>query len=119
MEERVSHLEAAMHGLQTDVAVIKSNYATKHDVAELRAELKSDIALLRTELKTELRTEIGMLRGEMLLGFGAIQGRFGILEGAIHKSETSTIRWVVSAVVLTQLIPALPALLKAFKLIPA
>lgn len=54
METRVTRLEESMQQLQTDVAVIKSNYVTRED---LQREIGS--------LRSELHSEIGGLRGEL------------------------------------------------------
>lgn len=74
MEARIGKLESLgekiverLGGLERDVAVIKSNYATKADIAEVRAQ--------------------------------------------ISDAKNSIVMWVVSAVLLAQI---LPALLKKF-----
>jgi ABC-type metal ion transport system substrate-binding protein len=74
LNDRVDRLEAIAEktaerllALERDVAIIKSNYATKADLAALRAELKVDIA----------------------------------------EAKVSIIMWVVTAIFLAQLLPAL------------
>jgi ABC-type metal ion transport system substrate-binding protein len=74
INDRVDRLEAIAEktserllALERDVAIIKSNYATKADLAQLRAELKVDIA----------------------------------------EAKVSIIMWVVTAIFLAQLLPAL------------
>lgn len=74
MQARVAKLEAAAEKsgerlavIERDLAVIKSNYATKEDVAALRGEIKA----------------------------------------AVAEAKNSIIMWVVSAILLAQLLPAL------------
>jgi hypothetical protein len=73
MEARVAKLEAVSQQLLTDVAVMRSNYATKEDIARVEGGLLAKIA----------------------------------------EAKNSIIMWVVSAILLAQL---LPALLKKFGL---
>ncbi|MDK9634289.1 hypothetical protein [Enterobacter hormaechei] len=63
MQQRVKELEKDMQQMKTDIAVMRSNYATKSDVSD---------------------------------------------------AKTSIIIWVVGAVVFSQLIPAIPNILKVF-----
>lgn len=69
-----------LYVLERDVAIIKANGATKTDIAELKAELR-----------TEFRSSIAELRSEM--------------KSAISEAKSSIVLWVVSAVVLAQLLP--------------
>jgi len=54
---RVEHLEADMRSVREDVAVIKSNYATKADISEMRAEMHS---ALRQQTMWSVGTIIAM-----------------------------------------------------------
>ncbi|CBJ80369.1 hypothetical protein [Xenorhabdus bovienii] len=44
METRVKKLEEYVHSIKVDLAVIKSNYATKEDIASVRVEVQKAIA---------------------------------------------------------------------------
>lgn len=44
MKERVEKLEAAIQTIQLDLAVIKSNYTTKADLADVKGTLEAKIA---------------------------------------------------------------------------
>lgn len=64
--------EDDLSSLKADVAVIRSNYATKADLHELRTELKGEIHALRAAsegrtdaLGVDLRAEIASVRLEM------------------------------------------------------
>lgn len=74
MEQRVAKLEALAEktndrlvAIERDVAIIKSNYATKEDVAALRGDMKT----------------------------------------AVAEAKNSIIMWVVSAILLAQLLPSI------------
>lgn len=72
MEARLKALEEALPQIRQDLAVMRSNYVTKADVAEVRGELKAEIA----------------------------------------NSKTSIIMWVVGTIILAQVLPALPGIVK-------
>ncbi|WP_380181312.1 hypothetical protein [Kalamiella sp. sgz302252] len=58
LTQRVEHLEEDTHQIKLDLAVLTArseNFATKADLAELKAELKSD----QYEMRVELLREIG------------------------------------------------------------
>ena len=64
--------EDDLSALKADVAVIRSNYATKEDLQALRTELKSEISSSRSTsdsktdgLGVELRAELNSLRLEL------------------------------------------------------
>lgn len=60
--------EDDLSSLKADVAVIRSNSATKEDLQRLRIEVKEEIQGLRTELKGDsltLRSTLGDLRVEI------------------------------------------------------
>lgn len=44
LEKRVKQLEDDLSALRTDVAIIKSNYATKEDIASVRIEVHQAIS---------------------------------------------------------------------------
>lgn len=44
LEQRVEKLERSYLAIEKDLAVIKSNYATKADLANLKAELSADFS---------------------------------------------------------------------------
>jgi hypothetical protein len=50
METRIAKFESDITAIKIDVAVIKANGATKIDIAELKAELKTAIAESRTTM---------------------------------------------------------------------
>ena len=50
MEARVAKLEADLTAIKIDLAVIKTNGATKSDIAELRGSMKVDIAESQTKI---------------------------------------------------------------------
>jgi hypothetical protein len=43
MEARLDRMEGRLTAIEADVAVIRSNYATKEDLAKLREELRGEI----------------------------------------------------------------------------
>lgn len=83
LETRVERLETAVTSIKVDLEVIKATMATKSDIANMAT--KSDLV--------ELKTAIADLRAET--------------KSAIAESKNSMILWVVSAVILSQLLPSL------------
>ncbi|MES2296773.1 MAG: coiled-coil domain-containing protein [Pseudomonadota bacterium] len=87
MDERVTKLESDVAAIGTDVALIRSNYATKLDVNELRNDLHIEFGKVRAEthvefgkargetqtVSTDLSAEIGKLRDEMRVEFGKMR----------------------------------------------
>lgn len=70
MEIRVKTLEEKVESLVTDVAVIKSNYATKEDTFAIRIE----VANVKAELHSALRTQVMTLIGSMIAITGVASG---------------------------------------------
>ena len=48
--ERVGQLEKEVSSIKVDVAIIKSNYATKADISEVKFSLKTDIAEAKSSI---------------------------------------------------------------------
>jgi hypothetical protein len=69
MEERVVKLENDVSATRTDVALIRSNYATKIDVSDLR---------------TEVHVEFGKMRAEMHDEFSKVHDEFGKVRLEFH-----------------------------------
>ncbi len=77
MEIRVKTLEEKVESLVTDVAVIKSNYATKEDISIIRVELAETnvrIADVKAELHSTLRTQVTTIVGSMIAITGVASG---------------------------------------------
>jgi len=77
MEIRVKTLEEKVESLVTDVAVIKSNYATKEDVSTIRVEIAETnvrIADVKAELRSTLRALVTTIVGSMIAITGVASG---------------------------------------------
>lgn len=77
MEIRVKTLEEKVESLVTDVAVIKSNYATKEDVSTIRVEIAETnvrIADVKAELHSTLKALVTMIVGSMIAITGVASG---------------------------------------------
>ena len=72
--------EDDLWSVKADVAAMRSNYATKADLQEVRIELKTEIQAVRTELtaeiqavRIELKTEIQAVRTELKAEIGGLR----------------------------------------------
>ena len=84
MEILVKTLEEKVESLVTDVAVIKSNYATKEDISTIRVELagtrleiaetNAKISDVKAELHSVLRTQSMAIIGSMIAITGVASG---------------------------------------------
>jgi hypothetical protein len=86
---------AIVQAIEIEIAGAKDTLATKqdililrHEMAELRTELRADMVELRTELKTdmaELRTEFqATMISHVRHMYGAIMGQFALLLGLAY-----------------------------------
>lgn len=66
LEKRVKQLEDDLNGIKVDVAVIKSNYATKVDVSGVSKEVSD----LKAEMHSALRTQAFTIIGSVITAVG-------------------------------------------------
>jgi len=80
MQERVKRLEDQVTTLVSDVAVIKSNYATKEDVAAVKADVaviksnyatKEDVAAIKVDLYKAMMTQTKWMVTTQFVTLGA------------------------------------------------
>ncbi|BET96553.1 hemolysin XhlA [Xenorhabdus taiwanensis] len=64
METRVKKLEEDVHSIKVDLAVIKSNYATKEDISSVRIEVHKAIA---NQTKWMAATMLGIAAAAMAI----------------------------------------------------
>ena len=77
MEIRGKTLEEKVETLVTDVAVIKSNYATKEDISTIKVEIAETnvrIADVKAELHNTLRAQVTTIVGSMIAITGVASG---------------------------------------------
>ncbi|WP_233501849.1 hypothetical protein [Pantoea sp. AG1095] len=80
MQERVKRLEDQVTSLVSDVAVIKSNYATKEDVAAVKADVaviksnyatREDVAAIKVDLYKAMITQTKWMVTTQFVTLGA------------------------------------------------
>jgi hypothetical protein len=62
MEARVAKLEETMQGVREDLAVIKSNYATKADIADTKTVVEKVATSVANVVAEIARTETSMIK---------------------------------------------------------
>lgn len=68
MEQRVKALEETMASLRQDVAIVRSNYATREDLASVRTEMQG----LRADLHKSLNEQTWKVIGAAALLAAAV-----------------------------------------------
>ncbi len=91
MEPRVKKLENLFTDLATDVAVIKSNYATKQDLAEV----KTEISEVRSEVR-EVKADIASIKQNY-----ATKADVLAIRGDLYQAITAQTKWMVSMQLIT------------------
>lgn len=89
MNSEPRSVEDDLTTLKIDVAVMRSNYATKSDLQDLRLEQRSDLQELRVEHKSdyhELKLQIERLRVELHNALRAQIWKLGGLLAAIYAA---------------------------------
>ena len=91
MEDRLSVLEQHVSTMTVDLAIVRSNYTTKHDVADLRAETFAEFGKVHAEIATlraETTAEFGKVRMEMNTLFWRLvtwmTSAMALLTGAVY-----------------------------------
>jgi hypothetical protein len=124
MEHAMAESEERIEKLEHDVRVIKEQGASKLDLAEVKADLsaklavtKADILVRLAEVEGQLRSEISEVAAEIGAGESRMKVELAKVENGlrtdIERAKSSLLMWVVTAIFLAQL---LPALLKQFGL---
>jgi len=114
MNERITALEKDMAAVKTDLAVIRSNYVTREDLAReigsLRADMNTAIGTLRADMNSEngslradMYREIGALRSEMHHEIGLLRAdmyrEIGALRSDMAKMEANILKWFIATAV--------------------
>src|SRR5205085_949938 len=94
---------AIVQAIEIEIAGAKDTLATKqdvlilrHEIAELRTELRSEMAELGTELRSE-RTELGTeLRSKMTELRREVEGKLS--QSELHAAMTSSVRHMYGAI---------------------
>lgn len=96
---------AIVRAIEIEIAGAKDTLATKqdllvlrHEIADVRAELKADVAELRhevAELRSELKADIAGLRSELKADMAGLRGE---LRSEIHSSASSVTRQMYTAI---------------------
>ncbi len=78
MEDRLSALEQHVATMTVDLAIVRSNYATKQDIADLRAEMGTMKAETATEFGN-VHAQLGTMRAETAAEFGKVYAQLGTM----------------------------------------
>lgn len=72
MLQRIKTLEDKVASMATDIAVIKSNYATKEDTSAIKVEVANTKAELHSALRTQALTIVGSMIAIVSIASGII-----------------------------------------------
>lgn len=85
MNERITALEKDMAAVKSDLAVIRSNYVTREDLAREIGSLRADMYREIGALRAEMHHEIGLLRADMYREIGSLRSDMATMEANILK----------------------------------
>ena len=97
-------MESHLAKIELDLAIIKASGATKSDVAAATSAIKADVAAATSAYKAEFAE----LRAEMRAEFAHIRREFA---EKLAETKVCIVIWLVSTVVLAQLLPLLVRIL--------
>ena len=105
MHQRMTKLEEQVATLVVDVAVIKSNYATRHDVEGLRVEMHQSMSGLKDEmsksmsgLKDEMSKSMSGQKDEMSKSMSGLKDKIHISMYDMQVKIASQTRWLCSVI---------------------
>jgi hypothetical protein len=137
MNARIDKLEHDVTDIKVNVGVLMANSATKADISGLWAYLKAEFHAVRSTTKAELDASTAVIRAEMASNMTTIRSEMAghrtatkaemeahraatkaemeahraATKADIPEAKNSIIMWVVSAVLLGQLVPSVVALI--------
>lgn len=106
-EKRIDKLETDDESHKAALDYLKANSATKDDIREVKVMIAESESRMMTRLAESETMMMGKL-AESEIRFADLKGE---VKAQIAEAKTSIIQWVVTAVFIAQLLPALLKLL--------